>query len=211
MPTFMIRRFFKKLFLPPMVIIAAAIMFIEEWLWDHLAAAMAWVARAPFFRWLEAKLAALHPYAAMVVFLVPGAMLLPVKIGALYLMTHGHAGLGLLLILTAKFIGTAIAARLFTVCRPALLTVRWFRWIYEGILRLKTRLYTAIKAMPRMGHRSPLEKSHQSPPVPKWPLRPAVEGGRTALAQAVFQKTPIVNRNKIRAAWLDAATGTFAR
>ena len=148
MPTFMIRRFFKKLFLPPMVIIAAAIMFIEEWLWDHLAAAMAWVARAPFFRWLEAKLAALHPYAAMVVFLVPGAMLLPVKIGALYLMTHGHAGLGLLLILTAKFIGTAIAARLFTVCRPALLTVRWFRWIYEGILRLKTRLYTAIKAMP---------------------------------------------------------------
>lgn len=148
MPTFMIRRFLKKLLLPPMVVVAAAAMFIEEWLWDHLAAAMAWIARAPFFRRLEAKLAALHPYAAMVVFLVPGAMLLPVKIGALYLIAHGHAGLGLLLILAAKFLGTAIAARLFTVCRPALLTVRWFRWTYQSILRLKTRLYAAIKAMP---------------------------------------------------------------
>jgi hypothetical protein len=147
----MIRRFLKKLFLPPMVIVAATIMFFEEWLWDHLATAMAWVARARFFRWLEAKLAALPPYAAMAVFIVPGAMLFPVKIAALYLMAHGHSVFGLLVLLAAKSIGTAIAARLFTVCRPALLTVRWFRWIHDGILRLKTRLYTAIKSMPAWG------------------------------------------------------------
>ena len=144
----MIRRFFKKLLMPPMVIIAAVIMLFEEWLWDHLCAAMAWVSRACIFRWLEASLASLPPYAAMVVFLIPGAMLLPVKIAALYLMAHGRPGGGLLIIVAAKVVGTAVVARLFTVCRPALLTVRWFRRLHEGIVRLKTRLYTAVQSMP---------------------------------------------------------------
>lgn len=144
----MLRRFLKKLFLPPMVILAAMIMFFEEWLWEHLTSAMAWVARARIFRWLETKLAKLPPYGAMAVFLVPGLLLLPVKIAALWLMTRGHPGGGLLIIIAAKVVGTAIVARIFTVCRPALLTVRWFRRLYEGIARLRDRLYTAIKSMP---------------------------------------------------------------
>ncbi len=131
-----------------MVVIAALIMFFEEWLWDRLTKFMAWVARAPVFRWLEKRLAVLPPYGAMAVFLVPGAMLLPVKIAALYFMTHGHPGGGLAIIIAAKVIGTAIVARIFTVCRPALLTVRWFRRFYEWIVRVKNRLYGTIKSMP---------------------------------------------------------------
>jgi hypothetical protein len=144
----MIRRFLKKLFFPPMVILAAAFMFFEEWLWDHLTRFMAWVARARVFRWMEARLGAMPPYGAMAIFLVPGAMLLPVKLAALYLITHGHPGAGLAIIIAAKVVGTAIVARIFTVCRPALLRVGWFRRLYEWIVRLKNRLYTAIKAMP---------------------------------------------------------------
>ena len=147
-PNLMIRRFLNSLFFPPMVILAAAIMFIEEWLWDHLATFMAWVARARVFRWLEAGLAALPPYAAMAVFLVPGAMLLPVKIAALWMMARGHPGGGLLILIVAKVVGTAIVARIFTVCRPALLTVGWFRRLHDVVVRLKNRLYTAIKSMP---------------------------------------------------------------
>jgi hypothetical protein len=144
----MLRRFLMKLFYPPMVILAAAIMFLEEWLWDHLTTFMAWVARAPVFRWLERRLAALPPYAAMAVFLIPGVMLMPVKIAALFLIAQGHPGSGLLIIIMAKVVGTAIVARIFAVCRPRLLTVVWFRRLYEWIVRLKTRLYTAIKSMP---------------------------------------------------------------
>ena len=144
----MIRRFLKKLFYPPMVILAAAIMFFEEWIWDHLTTFMAWVARARVFRWLEKRLAALPPYGAMAVFLIPGLMLMPVKLAALYLIAHGHAAGGLSTIIAAKLIGTAIVARIFAVCRPALLTVGWFRRLYEWIVRLKTQLYTAIKSMP---------------------------------------------------------------
>ena len=144
----MIGRLLKRLFFPPMVILAAAIMFFEEWLWDHLTAFMARLARTGLFRRLEAGLASLPPYAAMAVFLIPGLMLLPVKIAALWLMARGHALSGLLIIIAAKVAGTAIVARIFTVCRPALLTVGWFRRVYEGIVRLRNRLYTAIRSMP---------------------------------------------------------------
>jgi hypothetical protein len=144
----MIRRFLKRLFYPPMVILAAMIMFFEEWIWNHVATFMAWVARAPVFRWMEARLAKLPPYGAMAVFLIPGTMLLPVKIAALWMIARGHPGTGLLIILAAKIVGTAIVVRIFAVCRPALLTVGWFRRLYEWVNRLKSRIYTAIKSMP---------------------------------------------------------------
>ena len=150
-PPCMIRRFFKKLFTPPMIVLAAVIMFFEEWLWDKLTACMAWVARLPVLQRLEVRLAALPPYPAMGVFLLPGLLLLPVNLFAVWLTANGQALPGTAILIAAKLAGTAILARLFTVCRPSLLTVGWFRRLYEGINRLKARLYSAIKAMPAWG------------------------------------------------------------
>src|SRR5688572_15026878 len=131
----MLRRFFKKLLTPPMIVIAALIMFCEEWLWDHLTAFMAWVARAPVLRWAETRIAALPPYPAMGVFLLPSALLLPVNVFAVYLTAAGHALAGAAILIAAKLIGTAILARLFTICRPSLLTVNWFRRLYQWLAR----------------------------------------------------------------------------
>ena len=124
-----------------MIVLAALFMFVEEWIWDHLAALMAWIARAPVFRWLELRLAALPPYPALALFLLPGLLLLPVKIIALWLIAHGQALAGGGVFIAAKIVGTAIVARLFTICRPSLLTVRWFQRLYDWLVRLKTRLY----------------------------------------------------------------------
>ena len=124
------------------------IMFFEEWLWDRLTAFMARVARLPVLQRLEVRLASLPPYPAMTVFLLPGLLLLPVNLFAVWLAANGHALGGTVILIAAKLAGTAILARLFTVCRPSLLTVPWFRKLYEGITRLKTRLYSAIKSMP---------------------------------------------------------------
>jgi len=130
-----------------MIVLAALIMFFEEWLWDKLTSFMEWVARLPALRGLEARIAALPPYPAMAVFLLPG-LLLPVNIFAVWLTANGHALAGTAILIAAKLAGTAILARLFAVCRPSLLTVRWFRRLYEGLVHLKTRLYAAIKSMP---------------------------------------------------------------
>jgi hypothetical protein len=137
----MFRRFCRKVLTPPMVILAALFLFVEEWIWDHLRDFMAWVARAPVLRWLEARIAALPPYAAMVIFLLPGLILLPVKLSAVWLAAHGHAIYAAGVFIGAKVVGTAVAARLFTLCRPSLLTVRWFERLYNWFGRLKDRLY----------------------------------------------------------------------
>jgi hypothetical protein len=131
-----------------MVIIAAFIMFVEEWIWDHLAEAMKWIARARIIRALESWLSRLPPYGAAAAFLLPGTILMPFKIAALYLIAHHHAIAGLSVIFAAKIVGTACAARLYTICHSALLQLGWFRWTRDAIVRLKTRLYDAIKAMP---------------------------------------------------------------
>jgi hypothetical protein len=137
----MFRRFLARILTPPMIALAALIMFLEEWVWDHLAALMAWMARAPVLRWLESRIAALPPYPAIGLFVLPGLLLMPVKIFALWLIAQSHAVAGASVFVAAKVVGTAIVARLFAICRPTLLTVQWFRAVYEWLVRLKARLY----------------------------------------------------------------------
>jgi hypothetical protein len=112
-------------------LIALVILF-EEWGWEPLQRALGWIARLPPLALLERRIASLPPYAALAVFLVPSAMLLPVKLAALWLIGSGHAGLGLGVIGIAKLAGTALLARLFKLTQPALMQLAWFaRWYWR--------------------------------------------------------------------------------
>ena len=144
----MLRRSFRRILTPPMVVLAALFIFVEEWLWDKLTAATAWVARLPVIHWLEDRLAQLPAWAAVACFFLPGLMLLPVKIGALFLMGRGHPVAGVGVIILAKVLGTAIVARFFTVCKPALMGVDWFRSGHDWLVRMKEVLYARLRAMP---------------------------------------------------------------
>jgi hypothetical protein len=107
----------------------ALVILFEEWGWEPLKRAMAWVARLPPLAWIERRIAALPPYAALAVFLLPSLLLLPVKLAALWLIGIGKAGLGFAVIVIAKLIGTALLARLFQLTQPALMQLAWFaRW-----------------------------------------------------------------------------------
>ena len=50
------------------------------------------------------------------------------------------------MLIAAKLLGTAILARLFAVTRATLLTVGWFRGLYEWIIRTKAWLYGRVKS-----------------------------------------------------------------
>lgn len=106
--------------------LVALIVLFEEWGWEPLQATLGRLARWPPLAWVERLLQRLPPYGALAVFAVPGLALLPVKLGALALITRGHALGGLVLIVAAKVIGTAIVARLFTLMQPALMQLGWF-------------------------------------------------------------------------------------
>ncbi len=126
-------------------LIALVILF-EEWGWEPLQRALAWVARLPPLAWIERRIAALPPYAALAVFILPTLMLLPVKLAALWLIGIGRAGLGLTVIVIAKLIGTALLARLFKLTQPALMQLAWFAHWYGRWTAWKERVLTQVRA-----------------------------------------------------------------
>ena len=152
----------KRLIAAPFILAAAVIILLEDWLWDDLARLAAAIGQLPIFRQIEALIAGLPPYAALAFFAVPSALLIPVKLIALYFIAHGHALAGLLTVVVAKIGGTALVARLFTLTRPKLLRIDWFAWLYERFIAFKTRVYAAIKstAIYRAAHQMHLRVRH---------------------------------------------------
>lgn len=127
-------------------LLLALLIAFEEWGWEPLQRALAWVGRLPLLRHLEAAIARLGPRSALAVFLLPTLLLVPVKLGALALLAHGQRLLGLALIVAAKLVGTAIVARLFTLTRPALMQLAWFAALHARWTAWKDGLLAQLRA-----------------------------------------------------------------
>jgi hypothetical protein len=107
---------------------------------------MARIARLPGLRHLEALIERLPPWAALIVLLLPSLLLVPAKIGALWLIASGEKSLGVVAIVVAKVVGTAIVARLFALTRPALLRLSWFASTYARWVAWKDVLMASVRA-----------------------------------------------------------------
>lgn len=162
----------KRFLTPPLIVFAALLMWAEETLWECLKVVTAWIAKFPLIHWYEAFMLRLPPYPTMVVFLVPGALLFPVKLGAVYLMTHGHLLIGLGVVIGAKVLGTAIVARSYVVCKPKLMTIGWFARMHDWLIATRNWLYARLQAMPLYQRtRAVLSRWRESLRQPLVPLR----------------------------------------
>ena len=122
----------------PVLVLLAIIFLIEAWLWGHLEPLVASVvARIPL-RALKARLAAwietIPPPAALLVFVVPGILLFPLKLLTLWLLTHKQLLLAGLVFTFAKLLGLGVTAFVFEATRAKLLQMAWFRWLYVHVL-----------------------------------------------------------------------------
>lgn len=142
------RAFLKRVLTPPLVLVAAALILLEESLIEWAQRLMAWLATHPAVAALEARARRLPPYPAMVLFLLPGAVLLPVKLAAVWLLATGHIVLGTLIILLGKTASTALGARIYLILRPTLVTLAWFARAEAWVFRWRDRIYARVKAMP---------------------------------------------------------------
>lgn len=127
-------------------LVLALVLLFEEWGWKPLAAALAWLARFQFVARAEALVASLPPYPSLVVFALPGAILLPVKIGALALLAGGHIIKAGLLLAAAKVASTALVARIFMLTRPQLMRIGWFARAYDWFVPWKEALFSRVRA-----------------------------------------------------------------
>jgi hypothetical protein len=124
----------------------ALLILFEEWGWEPLQRALAWLGRLPVLRWLEQRIAGASPRWAVVILLLPTALLVPVKLLALALIAGGHRLLGLTVIVLAKVVGTAVVARLFALLQPALLRLPWFARAYARWHAWKEALLAQVRA-----------------------------------------------------------------
>lgn len=127
-------------------VLVALILLFEEWGWEPLQRAMARIARLPGVRHLEALITRLPPWAALIVLLLPSLLLVPTKIAALWLIAQGHGTLGVLAIVVAKVVGTAIVARLFALTRPTLMRLPWFAALYARWVAWKDGVMARVRA-----------------------------------------------------------------
>lgn len=143
-PKSLLRRVLRGVFTIPL----ALWIFLEEWVWDEMLALMAWLGKLPPVHWAETQIRKLPPYASLIAFIIPGAILVPFKLAAFWLIAHGHGIYGLWVFLVAKIIGTAFLARIFSLTKPALLTIGWFKRAYLAITAWRERLYAYVLALP---------------------------------------------------------------
>ena len=121
--------------LTPLIYLAALLLVIEEWSWDVGHRLVLRIATWPPWRALENRIRLLQPYPALCAFVLPGLLLFPVKLLALYAIGNGYPFTGLLAVILAKVGGAAVAARLYALTRHSLLSLDWFaRWHNKFLL-----------------------------------------------------------------------------
>ena len=124
----------------------ALLVLFYDWGWETLSHAFDWLAKRPLWRSVESAIRRLPPWAALLLFLLPTVLLFPIKLAALWLIAHGKGTLGVIVIIGAKLVGTAVVARLFSLTQPALLQLRWFATIYHWFIPWKDLWLDAIRA-----------------------------------------------------------------
>lgn len=127
-------------------ILLALIVVFEEWGWRPLAELLGRLARWRPWAILESYIVRLPPYAALVVFVLPTTLLLPLKLLAVFLVARGQLVLAGLLFAFAKVAATALVARLFMLTQPALMQIGWFARGYDTLIPWKEALVSRVRA-----------------------------------------------------------------
>lgn len=124
--------------LKPLWILLALLFLFEAWLWSHLAPVVAWLVERIAWDKLKQRAAAwvdvLPAYATLLVFLVPAALLFPVKLLGLWFLAKGWWLGAMMMLAGAKVVSTGVTAFIFDLTRPKLLQLAWFRWLYEHVM-----------------------------------------------------------------------------
>jgi hypothetical protein len=132
--------------LRPLWIVLALLFLAEAWLWDHLEPIVARIVNVIPWGKLKEKLVRLiedlPPWAALVVFVIPFIVLLPLKFLEVYFLAKRAWLAAIIVLVFAKLLGLGVTAFVFDVTRDKLLQMAWFRPLYEWVLELRQWAHT---------------------------------------------------------------------
>jgi hypothetical protein len=127
----------KQIILAPLAVVGVLLMLLEEHIWDWLVALGQWASRLPILQRIEHRIGGLPPSQAAMALFTPVIMILPIKFLAVWIMSTGDWGLGLMVLIGAKLLGTVLVARIYTLCDPALSTLPWFVTLRQRFIQAK--------------------------------------------------------------------------
>jgi len=113
----------------------AIIVLIEEFLWELLTFLGGKLAKILRLEKFEAWLSKTPPYIALLAFIIPILVVLPINLFAFWLMAVGCVIRGVTLEILAKLLGTFLIARVFALTRNQLMTFLWFTKLYNTIIK----------------------------------------------------------------------------
>lgn len=105
-----------------------------------------WVARLRVVIRLQDIVAALPPYAILVLLAIPFAFAEPAKFYALYLMTEGQFATGVVTISMAYLVSLVVVERIYHAGRAKLKTIPWFARLMDWLTGIRDRLLAWARA-----------------------------------------------------------------
>lgn len=132
----------------PLLLLAFLWVVLEETIWRWAARLGGALARLPVFAGLERLILRLDPHVVLLLFLVPIAGLIPLKLAAVWLIGGGHPIKGVMLLMAAKVLGTALSAHLYAVAEPKLMTIPIFARVRNFVVGLLARAHAYLDASP---------------------------------------------------------------
>jgi len=122
---------------------------VEAWVWQGcVALGRQIIAFIPWTR-LKARVAAfiarMPAPVALIIFLIPLAIVEPFKVVAIWLIAVGHPILGALGWVVMQFAGVGLVAVAFDLTRDKLLSMPWFVWVYEKFLAFHAYAHALVE------------------------------------------------------------------
>jgi hypothetical protein len=129
--------------------LAAVLFLVEAWLWDKAISVGHWVIDLLPWRQFKDAMARLvdrlPPYGAMTFFLIPLAVVEPLKIVAVSEIARGHFFRGAFAFLVLKFVGLGLVAFIFDLTRDKLLSIDWFARFYNWVVKWRDKAHDFIE------------------------------------------------------------------
>ncbi len=139
------RPLLRRLFVRPLLFLAAVLLLIEEWLWDGTARILRDLARLPQLAacgdWIRRR----TPYQALALFVLPILSLLPLKGVVFVAFAHGRMALGVLVLILEKLIFSAVFAALYQLTRHAVTQIGWVLRMQQAFLRMRNALHAWLE------------------------------------------------------------------
>lgn len=138
----------RRILRAPLLLLAFLWVVLEETIWRWASLLGAQIARLPVFAGLERLVLRLDPRLVLLLFLIPLLGLIPLKLAAVWLIGGGHVIKGVVLLISAKFLGTALSAHLYAVAEPKLMQIATFARVRNFVVALLARAHAYLDASP---------------------------------------------------------------